>query len=265
MDHHHITGPITEALMAAPSLRALFLGGSFGNGLADAYSDFDFVLIADEGPTDAIAAHWRRAVEQTGEVVLWWDRNTRPHLINAVTADWTRTDTLILKPDQLTGLTQDCYIPLIDPDGLFNALPELSKRTALSPARLQYQIEEFIRILGLLHLAAGRQEYINGVLGIFHLRNLLVELMIEETAAPHRGGALHLNRLLNAGQRDLLTSLPAPVAAREAMIVGHLAYATAYLPRARIMAEARGVAWPERFEAVTWNKLGETLGIERPY
>lgn len=59
-----------------------------------------------------------------------------------------------------------------------------------------YQIEEFIRILCLLHLAAGRAEYINGVLGVYHLRNLLIDLMIEETNAPNRGGVLHLNRLI---------------------------------------------------------------------
>ncbi|TCS65367.1 hypothetical protein EDD52_104153 [Primorskyibacter sedentarius] len=38
-----------------------------------------------------------------------------------------------------------------------------------------------------------------------------------------------------------------------------------FLPRARKRAEALGIDWPERFEAVTWKQLRDTLSIERPY
>ena len=124
---------------------------------------------------------------------------------------------------------------------------------------------EFIRILGLLHLAAGREEYINGVLGVFHLRNLLVDLLVEETNAPNRGGILHLNRLITDEQKSLLASLPPAVPNRDAMISAHLAYAKAYLPRARKRALRLGVEWPERFEAATWVQLCKALSIERPY
>jgi len=92
--------------------------------------------------------------------------------------------------------------PLFDHDDIFKGLANVPETKAPNPARVRYQIEEFIRILGLLHLAAGREEYINGVLGVFHLRNLLLELLIEETAAPNRGGALHLNRLLTDEQKE---------------------------------------------------------------
>jgi len=100
-EHQDIIGIIAKALHEAPDVRALFLSGSHGNGLADAYSDIDFILVATDGATDAIAGLWREAVNQTGEIVLWWDRTTRRHLINAITADWTRTDVVILKPDQM--------------------------------------------------------------------------------------------------------------------------------------------------------------------
>ncbi len=111
----------------------------------------------------------------------------------------------------------------------------------------------------------GRKEYINGVLGVFHLRNKLVDLMIEETAVPNRGGILHLNRLITDDQKALLVSLPPAVPNRDAMIDAHLAYAAAYLPRARMRAKALNVEWPERFEDVTWARLKDTLGIVRPY
>ncbi|MEP1519301.1 nucleotidyltransferase domain-containing protein [Ascidiaceihabitans sp.] len=265
MNHQSVIETITTSLKDEPEISGLFLGGSYGNGLADAYSDIDFILVSDTGATDEIAQLWHKAIAQTGEIVLWWDRTTVPVLINAITADWTRSDVLILKPEQLGGYAQNTLKPLFDHTGLFDTLKESVPSVAPNPKRLKYQYEEFIRVLGLLHLASGREEYINGVLGVFHLRNILVELLITQTNAPHRGGMLHLNRLLSASQKALLTGLPAPSVSRAGMIEAHLAYAAAYLPRAREQAKASGVEWPERFEAVTWDRLEKTLGIKRPY
>ena len=246
-------------------MRALFLSGSHGNGRADAYSDIDFLLVTPEGPSDGVAALWRGAVARTGEIVLWRDRVVRPALINAITADWTRTDVILLTPEQASTYAQGGLAPVFDHDRLYPQLTKAAPHMHIPPARLRFQFEEFIRILGLLHIAAGREEYINGVAGVFHLRSLLVELLIEETSAPDRGGALHLNRLLTEEQKALVAGLPAPEANREAMIAAHMACAAAYLPRARRMARARGLDWPEEFEAVTWAKLDEELGLTRPY
>jgi len=265
MDHQHVIETIGAKMRDVPGVHALFLSGSFGTGLADAFSDIDFVLVADQGATDDMAAHWRAAVEQTGEIVLWWDRTTVPVLINAITADWVRTDVVILKPDQMRSHSKATLKPIFDHDSMYADLPDAPASHVQNPKRLTYQIEEFIRILGLLHLAVGRQEYINGVLGVFHLRNLLVDLMIEETNAPNRGGILHLNRLITEDQTARLISLPPPVPERQAMIDAHMAYAAEYLPRARRRAQAIGANWPERFEDVTWAKLSEALGVECPY
>lgn len=256
---------LSESLMSKPGVAALFLGGSHGTGLDDAYSDLDFVLVAEEGASDAIAGHWKEAVAETGEIILWWDRNLRPLLINAITADWTRIDVMILKPDQLGMQRQDALKVLFDPKDLYQGLKSESLTLPPSPAQALYQFQEFIRILGLLPLAVGREEYINGVLGVFHLRNLLVDLMIAETGAPHRGGALHLNRLITAEQKAVLEGMPPPVPEKDAMIAGHMAYAAAYLPLARRLAQDWNVDWPERFEQVTWDMLSDKLGLERPY
>ncbi|MGC3939614.1 aminoglycoside 6-adenylyltransferase [Roseobacter sp. EG26] len=256
---------IVEATEKVEGIRALFLSGSYGNGMADAHSDIDLVMVTDEGATDAFAEVWRRAVSRTGEIVLWWDRTNIPVLINAITDDWIRIDLIILKPDQMGAHSQDTLKVLFDHAGIFDGLPKTLPDREPDARKFLYQVEEFIRILGLLHVAAGREEYINGVLGVFHLRNLLVELLIEETAAPNRGGILHLNRLISDAQKELLTSLPPPKPNRHSMIETHLAYAEAYIPRARKRAVDLGIDWPERFEAATWNVLKERLSIERPY
>ncbi|UWQ20919.1 nucleotidyltransferase domain-containing protein [Jannaschia sp. W003] len=256
---------IAEALRGQPAVRALFLSGSHGNGRADAWSDIDFILVSPDGPSDAVAALWHEAVARTGEIVLWRDRTVRPALVNAITADWTRTDAVILTPEQVRSHPRSGLVPLLDRDDIHDSLPGDTPAPGVPPARLRYQFEEFLRVLGLLHLAMSRQEYLNGVTGVFHLRTLLIDLLIEENGAPDRGGALHLGRLLTAEQTALVAALPVPAAEREAIVAANLAFARAYLPRARRLAAARGVAWPERLEAATWAVLERSPGIARPY
>lgn len=265
MNHQHVIETIADHLKGAPGIRALYLSGSYGNGLADDFSDIDFILVAEDGASDPTAELWRSAIERTGEIVLWWDRNTVPVLINAITEDWTRTDVIILKPDQMGRHTQDTLKPVFDHDGIHDTLEKTAPKRGPDPKRFQYQVEEFIRILGLLRLAIGREEYLNGVLGVSLLRSKLVDLMIEETDAPNRGGILHLNRLITGEQKEVLLSLPPAVPERDALISAHMAYAAAYLPRARRRAEELGMDWPERFEAATWKRLEGSLGITRPY
>lgn len=255
---------IARELKDEPGIRALFLSGSYGAGLEDAYSDIDFLMVASDGPTDEVAKLWHQVVSRTGEIVLWWDRQVRPVLINAITHNWLRTDVVILKPDQMGRQTKDSLKVLFDHDRIFDTLPASSKKSGPDPRRMKYQFEEFIRILGLLPLGMGREEYLNGVLGVFHLRNLLVDLLIEETGAPHRGGALHLNRVITDEQKEVLASLPPPVPKRDLLIAAHMAYAGAYLPRARKLAKQWGIEWPERFEAATWQRLQKELAIEPP-
>lgn len=265
MKHSEVIQIIADTIRDVSGIRALFLSGSYGNGMADEYSDIDFVLVTEQGASDAVAGIWRDAVSKTGDIVLWWDRTNVPVLINAITEDWTRTDVIILKPDQMGSHTQSSLKPLFDHDNIYSDLAEIAPKRGPNMKKFRYQVEEFIRIIGLLHLAAGREEYINGMLGVFHLRNLLVDLLIEETDAPNRGGILHLNRLLSKEQQDILTSLPPAIPCRDTMISAHLAYAKAYLPRARLRAAHLGMEWPERFEAATWAQLSEALSVQRPY
>ena len=193
---------IAEALQDRLGVRALFLSGSHGSGLADAYSDLDFLAVAVDGPTDAFASLWREAVGRIGEIVLWWDRQANPMLINAITAEWVRMDVEVVTPQQMAARSGDGLKALFDHDRILDSLPAALGRTGPNAARMKWQFEEFIRILGLLPLAMGREEYLNSITGVGYLRSLLVDLLIEETAAPNRGGALRLNRLITQEQKD---------------------------------------------------------------
>jgi len=265
MKHQRVIETISDAMMDVESVKALFLSGSHGNGRADAYSDIDFLLISENGATEALGEAWKEAVANTGKIVLWWDHTKSRSLINAITEDWRRIDVNILEPEQLTHFSQHDLKPILDPENKYAELRERKTPSESNIGKFKYQVEEFLRIIGLLHLVEGRKEYLNGVLGIFHLRNLLVELLIDETNAPDRGGVLHLNRLIADEQKELLLQLPAAIPERDAIIDAHIAYAKAYFPRARKRASQLNMDWPEDFEAATWAMLERDLSIKRPY
>ncbi|MEJ8574945.1 hypothetical protein [Microbaculum marinum] len=266
MDTDALIDCVARRLEGEPGVRALCLSGSHGAGLADAYSDLDFLAILSDphmsaARGDAFSDLWRAALEPAGGIVLWRVRSGPTILINAITTGWLRIDVLATTADPLH--TRRGLKVLFDRDGIAADLPE-TPEPGIDRDRLAWQIEEFIRILGLLPVAMGRAEYLNAVTGVFHLRNLLIDLMIAETGAPHRGGALHLNRLITDDQKALLTALPAPVPTRESAIATHLAYAGAYLPLARPLADRLGIDWPEPFERATWSHLERELAIDRP-
>ena len=264
MAHDKTIEGLARGLRDCADVRALFLSGSRAVGLDDAFSDIDFLAVVANGTRDAFARHWRDAVEGTGEVILWRQRGGGSLLINAINEAWVRIDVLAVTPDQMAGRAQADLRVVFDHDAIHETLGG-ARPSAPDPGRLAWQFEEFIRVLGLLHVAMGRADYLNSVTGLFHLRNLLVDLMVAETDAPNRGGALHLNRLITDDQQDALRALPPPLPTRDAAIAAHLAYAAAYLPRARRMAKRHGLEWPERFEAATWRMLARELGLERPY
>jgi hypothetical protein len=111
------------------------------------------LLIAKDGATDAVANACHDAISKSGEIVLWSDRTTRPMLINAITADWTRIDIVILTPEALKFHTQDQLKPLFDHDEWYDTLAPSRAAQKPNATYIRYQIEDFIRILGLLPLA----------------------------------------------------------------------------------------------------------------
>ncbi len=219
-----VIGSISGYLREVEGIRGLFLSGGHGHGLADDFSDIDFIRVARDGPGDGGAGHWRDAVARTGEIVLWRDRTVAPGLINAITADWTRTDVVIVTPEQMGRQSRDRVKPLFDQNGTFDALSETAPVAAAGSGRLGYHFEEFSRVLGLLHL----------------------------------------NRLISKDQKADLMSLPVAEPERDSVTSANLACAEACLPRARRMARRCGMAWPDRFEAATWQRLGAPPGVERP-
>jgi hypothetical protein len=240
---------------------ALFLSGSLGQGVGDAYSDADFIVVVEPDAHKAFVDEAQAWLGSGLELVHF--RRTFPNmpLFTSVTAEWLRADLTITVPGMVHG-AKDRLKPLYDPRAVFEALPDRLAPRSADPEKVEAMVCEFLRVLGLLHVVVGREEWAVSVTGTGMLRNQLIALMVEELDLPSPTGALHLKRLLSPETLDLVTGLPVAEANRDSVVSTNFAYARIFLPRARALAERVGAPWPEAFEAATRAKLKRDLGAD---
>ena len=241
----------------------VWLAGSFGRGTDDRYSDVDLWVVVGDGDLDAFCADWPSLCDRIAPIVLRRQLRSQP-IFNQISTDWTRFDVSVGTPDKVGTRTTSTVKALYDPHGLSEQLLAPRGPKQPDPQRIQALTEEFFRILGLLPVVVGRGEFIVGQSDAGLVRGLLIDLMLEDVAVEERGGALHLNRLLAAEQRQILVDLPQPKAERESVIAAHLAGAAAFLPLARDLHQRCGLDWPQQIDEAARRHLSETLSVDLP-
>jgi hypothetical protein len=248
-----------------PGIEAAWLGGSLGRGAGDAFSDVDLVALVrpPAGPAET-GLRYGRVVGRIAQPVL-----VNPlfggRIVNVVTADWRRFDISFVAPDELGRYDAARLVPLFNrgehaPPRKDAAPYRTSPETALALAN------EFLRVLGLLVVADGREEWTLAVGGAEILRRLVLNAMLEDNGVgpDQRGGALRRNPFLTDGQRRALEGLPPVAANRDSVFAANLALAALFLPLARRLVERTGAAWPADFEAATRRHLQARLGLILP-
>jgi predicted nucleotidyltransferase len=260
MDQQELISAMTRKFTGNVALRGFFLAGSFGRGDADEWSDVDFVAIAADEHRAALAADWRHTLNDTTPIVFWQEVERGGLLLNAVSEEWLRCDLHILPHHDFGRRAKNTVRPLVDHDGVYDTLPDWLPEREPNQATVSYLIHEFIRMLGLMPVAAGRGEWVTMVAGVGMLRDHLVTLLMQDVPNPDPGGMLHQSKLLPPEQMRMLERLPYPGPARKALIEANLAIAREFMPRARTLAERLGIDWPDKFEAATRRRLAETLG-----
>ncbi|MFY0635799.1 MAG: nucleotidyltransferase domain-containing protein [Vannielia sp.] len=251
----------TEVLSSTEELDALFLAGSHGRGSADDFSDIDLLAVAQPGGEAAVAAALETWLKATAGLA-YWQAHFGGRLINAITSNWRRIDLSFVAQDALKARPKNTLVPLHDPEGLHGLLAPPRGPVAPSPQKVTALALEFLRVLGLLHVGAGRGEWVLLVKGLGLLRDMLVDLMLEEVAEPEKGGILHLSRLLPEADMALLLNLPYPGPERAALLKAYAEVAGAFLPRAKALHARLELPWPTDFEAATRDVLRRELALE---
>ncbi|MBN9335437.1 nucleotidyltransferase domain-containing protein [Devosia sp.] len=155
MNQQDIVAAVNAAFADNEAVRGLFLSGSFGRGTADEWSDVDLLAIVAKDDQRGVADQFRIALNELAPVVYWNELDRGGFLINAVTEDWLRCDLNMVEPAAFGQKARNAIIPLIDRDGIFDSLPDALPPRSPSPQALRYQINEFIRVLGLTPVAMG--------------------------------------------------------------------------------------------------------------
>lgn len=260
MDQRELIVTVTEKMANKPAIRGLFLAGTFGRGTADEWSDVDLIAVVLAGQERAVADDWRTTLPQVTPIVFWNELQRGVIVLNAISEEWLRCDLTIVTSKDFGRRAKNLVKPLIDHGGIHDALPDTLPPKEPDAGTVRYLIHEFIRMLGLMPVGAGRREYVTMVLGVGMMRGHLEALLMQEVTHPDPGGILHQSKLLPPEQMALLASLPYPGPDRDALIEANFAIAREFMPRARAMAKRLDIEWPEAFEAATRRRLALTLG-----
>jgi hypothetical protein len=243
-------------------LDGLFLAGSHGWGRADQYSDLDFVLIAEPDLKPDLARKWRETLDRLFTVVFCNQWNPGGLLVNAITDDWLRIDVFMETQKEFAARDGNAVRSVIDPLGLHSDLQTYPQTRDADLDRVQFVIQDFIRVLGLLYVCIGRREYYTIIMGVGLLRDNLMALMMEETGQRDTGGILHLSKVLSSEDMGIINDLPFPGHDRDELIAANIGIARVFMPRAKALAKRLDIEWPTAFEAATLQKLKSEFGAE---
>jgi hypothetical protein len=251
-----------EFLEAEPLAEAAWLAGSLGKGGGDAFSDVDLLVLARDGKLAELASRVVEGLARVAKPVLV-NQLYGGRVISVVIDEWERFDLSLVEVADLSRYNA------AELKGLFNRGERSPEVKPEAPYQIPKEdllklVQEFLRVLGLLVGAMGREEYELSLAGLALLRGMTMDLMLAENdvSPAKRGGALHRNPLLTAEQRAALASLPPQMASRESALESNRALAAIFLPRARRLAARVSMVWPEDLETATRRNLQRRLNLD---
>jgi hypothetical protein len=212
---------------------------------------------------EGFCTDWPTISDEIVPTVLCRQIGDKP-IFSQVTANWLRFDVSVGTPASVSDRTTSTVKALYDPSGLSAGLSEPRPPLQPDPGRIESITQEFLRVLGLLPVVVGRGEYALGQSGAGLLREMLIQLMLEDVAVEDRGGALYLNRLLPPDRRQTLVDLPAMAATRESVLTANVACAAAFLPLSHELHQRCGLDWPQELEDAARRHLATTVAVDLP-
>jgi hypothetical protein len=245
----------TEAAAADDRILAAFLGGSFADGTADAYSDVDLHVVVEDDTT-------YRWTDLANAIALMVHTKSIHGIVGgyAITEDWQHLDVVVHARAGFEA-TLGCR-PLFDRAGL---LPVESKPRPSQHGEPYFPAEAvnfYFYLLGNLCVVLGRGELALAMNGAIARRDIgLVPLMLAENGVRKTDGNKRQNPYLTAEQRAVLDSLP-PLSADPASIIAFdRAVALEVIARGRALAAATGAVWPADFERATCAYVDRELNM----
>jgi hypothetical protein len=256
-----------KVLSAAESddrIRAVWLSGSIGRGVADAGSDLDVVLAVAPAEFAAFATAWRDWLARVTPTVLARELPRLPGSFYSVTPDCLRLDVLAERAGAARPADLTRRILVLDKDATASEVaasradagPDVrgfdvggSDAAGPDPARLAELVAEFLRQMAIFPAAVvARQDWPLGIVGVQGAQLLLYQLFVEANQPLPPMGVKQWSAKLTPRQRQICACLPAPTAGRQSVLAAMRATAAAFRHEAQAVLAASDVPWPTDFD-----------------
>lgn len=252
-------------LRADDRVLACWLGGSFGQGRADPFSDVDIHGYVADDDLASIESEWSGLVDRIMPTVF--TRRLGAAAFGAVggyaiSPEWDHLDLWFYARSQAPERSNFGIVPLFDQAGVLptTTIPPAPPGDPHFPREL---VEGFLYALGNLPVVVGRGELLLMVTAVGMFRDqMLVPLMYAERGIDPKGGLKRFSQHLSEEQIAELFDMPTPGFDLDALIEANVWLARVFLRRARALAAATGADYPVAFEAATIAHVEQTLGID---
>ena len=238
-------------------VRAAWLGGSFGRGNADRYSDIDLhVLPADVDAFRAGAREWLGSLRPLVLYKLLFDGR----MVNALTDEGLRID-IWLHADA-PPLDPAAVDVLLDREGVLRLdAPPAPPPDAVQVANsLLAQIEEFWRCVSLLPTVIGRDELLVSFMGLYVELGIVTDILMAGYGVQRARGVKVLNPYLGDERRaELEAALQLNGLNAASLVMAHMALAGVVREHGPLIAERYGFAYPAALEEVVLRYVAREL------
>lgn len=262
---------LADVAAADERVRAVWLGGSLGRGVADAGSDLDVILTVADDAFDEFAAHWRDWLARVTPTVLAHELPGAPGSWYSLTPDCERLDVVTEPAGREPRRGRRHRVLVFDRDGAFGSVADApgSGPAGPDPGRLAEITEEFLRQQAIFPAAVvARGDWLLGVVGIEQVHFMLYQLFVEANQPLPAMGVKQWSAKLTPAQRACLEALPPPAPRRDAVLRAMRAAAAEFRARSREILAGHQVPWPEALDAAVMayqaRELGWWPGERRP-
>jgi hypothetical protein len=245
---------VVETLEADLRVRALWLAGSVGRGVADAGSDLDLVVTVRTPESLAGPETWAFV-----DPVITTPIPGMPGCFALTTREGLRVDVVLESPADVAGSSYDRRVCVFDRDGLE---PPASAKPDGGPdvGRMQATVTEFLRQSAIFPAAVvAREDWLLGQVAVHHYRLMLYDLFVQSNQPLPPMGVKQWSSRLTEEQRSILAGLPLPAAERGAVVTAMSATRRAIRTHGRAALERAGGGWPAEADdamAAYWARHG---------
>jgi hypothetical protein len=249
-----LLGRIAASLENDDRVRALWLTGSVGRGVADAGSDLDLLVTVTDVGELGEAREW-----DVVDPVITTPIAGMPGCFAFTTRAGLRVDVVLESVADVGTSSYVHRVRVFDHDDLH---PPSASHESVEPdvERMQEIVTEFLRQSAIFPAAVvARKDWLLGQVAVANYQRMLYDLLVESNQPLPPMGVKQWSSRLTTGQRELLSTLPAPRAERDSVVAAMSAVREAIRTHGRTALEGAGGAWPTEVDdamSAYWERRG---------